>query len=134
VTAVRPAGGEIRISGRLAYTGPRPGPARLTAVARKGGGTAALDLRIDGTEFEACLPIDALAAGPPALWDLWLDAAGVRARLATLLDDAPGKRNKLSFPRQIATGDGGTMSVRPYYTVQDALSVACHRVDERDAA
>ncbi|MEU9016365.1 hypothetical protein [Actinomadura sp. NPDC048394] len=134
VTAVRPAGGEIQISGRLAYTGPRPGRARLAAVARKGGGATARDLRIDGTEFEACLPIDALAAGPPALWDLWLEAAGVRARLATLLDDAPGKRNKLSFPRQIASGAGGTMSVRPYYTVEDALSVACHLVDERDAA
>ncbi|TDE18846.1 hypothetical protein [Actinomadura sp. 6K520] len=135
VEAVHPGDGEIRVEGRLAYAGPRPGvPARLTAVARETRHTLTRDARLDGTEFHVCLPVDAFAAEEPALWDLFLDAGDVHARLATRLDDAPGKRGKVSFPRQLApvgdAGDERRMSVRPYYTGRDELSIASHLVTE----
>ncbi|MFV2175188.1 hypothetical protein ACFHW2_12860 [Actinomadura sp. LOL_016] len=128
VRAVHPGGGEIRVTGRLAYTGPRPPAARLVAVARGSGWRVAWSARVEGTAFRVCAPIDVLTAEPPAIWDLWLDAADVHARLACLLDDAPGKRGKVSFPRQFA----GDRSVRPYYTVRDELAFACHERERRD--
>ncbi|MBE1533787.1 hypothetical protein [Actinomadura algeriensis] len=121
VVSVHPGGGEIRVAGRLAYTGPRAGGARLVAVARESGWRIAWSARVEGTAFEVCAPVDVLAAEPPALWDLWLDVADVHARLATRLDDAPGKRGKVSFPRQLVGG----RSIRPYYTVRDELAFAC---------
>ncbi|TDC58025.1 hypothetical protein E1281_03030 [Actinomadura sp. KC345] len=127
VEAVYPGDGEIRVTGRLAYTGPRPGQdARLVAVARDTRDTLTRDLRLDGMEFQVCLPVEVFAAEEPALWDLWLDVADVHARLATRLDDAPGKRGKVSFPRQTTEAGGRQMSVRPYYTLKDELSVAAH--------
>ncbi len=130
VRTVHPGGGEIRIAGRLAYTGPRRGAARLVAVARGTGRRAAWPARLDGTAFRVSAPVDVLTAEPPAIWDLWLDADDVHARLATRLDDAPGKRGMVSYPRQLA----GDRSVRPYYTVRDELSVACHALDGGDGA
>ncbi|WP_141581083.1 hypothetical protein [Actinomadura sp. WMMA1423] len=127
VEAVHPRDGGIGIVGRLAYAGPRPGgAARLVAVARDGGGRVSCDARLDGTGFDARLDVHEFARREPALWDLWLDVADVHARLATFLDDAPGKRGTLSYPRQIVEGGERGMSVRPYYTLKDELSVACH--------
>ena len=134
VEAVYPGDGEIRVTGRLAYTGPLPGrDARLVAVARDTRETVARDLGLDGTGFQVCLPVDMFAALDPALWDLWLDVADVHARLATRLDDAPGKRGKVSFPRQTTGAGGREMSVRPYYTLKDELSVAAHLLPGEEA-
>ncbi|NKZ07399.1 hypothetical protein [Actinomadura latina] len=131
VEAVHPRDGEIGIVGRLAYAGPRPGEsARLVAAARDGGATVSRDVRLDGTAFHGRLPIDAFAAAEPALWDLWLDVGDVHARLATRLDDAPGKRGKLSYPRQAAAHGGREMAVRPYYTDRDQLSIASSLVED----
>lgn len=134
VEEVHPLDGEIRITGRLAYAGPRPGGAvRLVAVAREGGGEETGGARLDGTGFDACLDVHALTRWEPSLWDLWLDAGDVRARLATFLDDAPGKRGTLSYPRQVVASGGRRMSVRPYYTLKDGLAVACHLLPEDGA-
>lgn len=127
VEEVHPLDGEIRITGWLAYAGSRPGAAaRLVAVAREGGGREGWDARLDGTDFDACLDVHAFTRWEPSLWDLWLDAGDVHARLATFLDDAPGKRGTLSYPRQVVAAGGRPMSVRPYYTLKDGLAVACH--------
>lgn len=126
VEAVRPRDGEIGIIGRLAYTGPRPGEsARLVAAARESGARLVRDVRVDGTAFHASLAVRDLAAAEPALWDLWLDVGDVHARLVTRLDDAPGKRGKLSYPRQVAAPGGREMAVRPYYTGRDQLAISC---------
>ncbi|XRQ05699.1 hypothetical protein ACN3XK_55530 [Actinomadura welshii] len=129
VEAVHPDDDGIGVAGRLAYAGPRPGEdARLAAVARDTRKTVTRGVRFDGAEFTADLPVEMFAAEEPALWDLWLDVGDVRARLATRLDDAPGKRGKVSFPRRLATAGGREMSVRPYYTGKDELSIASHLV------
>ncbi|WP_433464470.1 hypothetical protein [Spirillospora sp. CA-128828] len=133
VEAVHPRDGEITITGLLAYAGPPPGEgARLVAAARQSEGTVTRDARLDGTEFHAGLDVSALAAWEPALWDLWLDAGDVHARLATFLDDAPGKRGTLSYPRQVTASGDREMTVRPYYTLKDELSIACHLLAEDD--
>ncbi len=136
VEAVDPRDGEIRFEGRLAYAGPRPGAAaRLVAVARDTEVTLTWDARLDGIDYRTALQVDDLAAAEPALWDLWLDvgpadAPDVHARLASRLDDAPGKRGKLSYPRQTTVVDGREFAVRPYYTPWDNLSVACRPVGD----
>ncbi|MFB4297835.1 hypothetical protein [Actinomadura sp. NTSP31] len=131
VEAVHPHDGEIEIVGRLAYTGPRPGEsARLVAAARQGGAAVAGEVRLDGTGFCGRLDVEAFAAAEPALWDLWLDVGDVHARLGTWLDDAPGKRGKLSYPRQVAAPGGRPMAVRPYYTERDQLAISCRPVGD----
>ncbi|MFA1539696.1 hypothetical protein [Actinomadura monticuli] len=131
VVAVHPRDGEITIVGRLSYTGPRPGEsALLVATARDGDATVRRDALIDGTEFRGSLDVAEFAAAEPAIWDLWLDVGDVHARLATRLDDAPGKRGKLSYPRQVAAHGGREMAVRPYYTDRDQLSVSCSLVED----
>ncbi|TYK53506.1 hypothetical protein [Actinomadura decatromicini] len=131
VEAVDPRDGEIRFEGRLAYAGPRPGAdARLVAVARDTEVTLTWDARLDGIDYRTALLVDDLAAQEPALWDLWLDvgpadAPDVHARLASRLDDATGKRGKLSYPRQLVVSGERELAVRPYYTPWDNLSVAC---------
>ncbi|MGW3766486.1 hypothetical protein [Actinomadura verrucosospora] len=90
VEEVHPLDGEIGITGWPAYAGPRPGgAARLVAVAREGGGRETWSARLDGTAFDARLDVRAFTRWEPSLWDLWLDAGDVHARLATFLDDAP---------------------------------------------
>ncbi|MEV0666963.1 hypothetical protein ACIBI3_27285 [Actinomadura luteofluorescens] len=133
VEEVHPLDGEIKITGWLAYSGPRPGAAaRLVAVARDGG-RETWAARLDGTAFDACLDVQAFTRREPALWDLWLDAGDVHARLAAFLDDAPGKRGTLSYPRQVVASGARRMSVRPYYTLKDGLAVACHLLPEGGA-
>ncbi|MGI5323303.1 hypothetical protein [Actinomadura nitritigenes] len=134
VAAVHPRDGEIRIDGWLAYTGPRAGEtARLVAAPRDGGAAVTGEAALDGTGFRGRLAVDALAAAEPALWDLWLDVGDVHARLGTWLDDAPGKRGKLSYPRQVAAPGGREMAVRPYYTERDQLAVSCRPVGDDGA-
>ncbi|MBO2439911.1 hypothetical protein [Actinomadura nitritigenes] len=134
VAAVHPHDGEIRIDGWLAYTGPQAGePARLVAAPRDGGAAVTGEVVLDGTGFRGRLAVDALAAAEPALWDLWLDVGDVHARLGTWLDDAPGKRGKLSYPRQVAAPAGREMAVRPYYTERDQLAVSCRPVGDDGA-
>jgi hypothetical protein len=126
VAAVHPHDGRIEIAGWLAYTGPRPGEsARLLAAARQGEATVTGHARLDGTAFRGRLDVEALAEAGSALWDLWFDIGDVHARLGTWLDDAPGKRGKLSFPRQVVAPAGREVAVRPYYTERDQLSVSC---------
>ncbi|WP_344263559.1 hypothetical protein [Actinomadura napierensis] len=131
VEAVHPHDGEIEIVGRLAYTGPRPEEsAHLVAAARQGKAAVAGEARLDGTGFRGRLDVEAFAAAEPALWDLWLDVGDVHARLGTWLDDAPGKRGKLSYPRQVAAPGGREMAVRPYYTERDQLAISCRPVGD----
>ncbi|WP_314173983.1 hypothetical protein [Streptomyces winkii] len=75
--------------------------------------------------FTVWLPLDALPPGEQA-WDLWLRprAGEEPVRLARILDDVPDKKQIFSYPPQRVTGrDGAARSVRPYYTLDNDLSV-----------
>lgn len=77
--------------------------------------------------FTARLPLDALAlSSGPRVWNLWLRPSEHEepVRLARILDDVPDKKRIFSYPPQRVTGpDGAVRSVRPYYTLDNDLSV-----------
>ena len=78
----------------------------------------------DGGRFRARLELAALARA--GVWDLWL---GDR-RVGTHRDGLPGKKEVLVFPAQRAGG----LELRPYYTVEDNLSVRARRPHDEPAA
>lgn len=105
-------------------------PAAVVATA--GGGPSGDDGRDGsaGTAFVAELPYAALADA--ALWDLWLrpetDAEPVR--IARILDDVPDKKRIFTYPAQRLAG---ASAVRPYYTLDNDLSVRVDRVEGPEA-
>lgn len=68
-----------------------------------------------------------LADLPPAhpVWDLWLrpGEGAEPVRLARILDDVPDKKNIFSYPPQQVGDAAGERAVRPYYTLDNDLSV-----------
>ncbi|MBO8191571.1 hypothetical protein ITI46_07675 [Streptomyces oryzae] len=75
--------------------------------------------------FAAELPFTALLPGH-RIWDLWLrpSADEEPVRVARILDDIPDKKHVFSYPsRHVASPDGTAHAVRPYYTVNNNLSV-----------
>jgi hypothetical protein len=60
------------------------------------------------------------------VWNLWLRPSQHEepVRLARILDDVPDKKHIFSYPPQRVTGpDGAACTVRPYYTLDNDLSV-----------
>ena len=98
----------------LAITGTAPGGGALVARRRGGGGEVAAGTSSDGGRFSARLPLAALA-GAEGVWDLYVGAA----RLGRHGDGMPGKKRIVTYPARTAGGVG----VRPYFTVEDNLSV-----------
>ncbi|NLU73932.1 hypothetical protein HCC61_14795 [Streptomyces sp. HNM0575] len=75
--------------------------------------------------FTARLPLEALLPGQRT-WNLWLrpSADEEPVRLARILDDVPDKKRIFTYPPQHVTApDGSRCSVRPYYTLDNDLSV-----------
>ncbi|OEV07125.1 hypothetical protein, partial [Streptomyces nanshensis] len=75
--------------------------------------------------FTVRLPLGALPSGP-VVWDLWLrpSAEEEPVRLARILDDVPDKKQIFGYPPQLVTAPDGTVrEVRPYYTLDNDLSV-----------
>ncbi len=86
--------------------------ATLRATLRSGAGEVTAATRLDDDRFNARLPLGGLGEGT---WDLWL---GDR-RVGTHADDLPGKRDIVVLPAVVAGG----LERRPYYTIEDNLSV-----------
>jgi glycosyltransferase involved in cell wall biosynthesis len=107
-TRVRVEGGALVIEG---HGGDAHG--RLVARHRGEGAEVAFDAHVRGDAFSARLELARLARA--GVWDLRL---GER-RIGTHLDDLPGKRDVVVFPAVVAGG----LELRPYYTVEDNLSV-----------
>ncbi|WP_208105487.1 hypothetical protein [Streptomyces sp. GC420] len=90
---------------------------------------------LDGERFECAFPVRDLApfgCRNGEQWDIHLttrrDGAEIRLRAGRRLDDIRGKKHIMVFPAQPADdadGAGGPLTVRPYYTVQDNLSLEC---------
>ncbi|MFG7941686.1 hypothetical protein [Streptomyces cacaoi] len=75
--------------------------------------------------FTTELPLDALLSFG-GVWDLWLRPAENEepVRVARILDDVLNKKRVFSYPaQQVTDGDGTAHPVRPYYTVNNNLSV-----------
>ncbi|MEV1023729.1 hypothetical protein [Streptomyces sp. NPDC050264] len=56
-------------------------------------------------------------------WDLHLTDGGLKLRVGRKLDDIRGKKAVLVYPQQSVPGAG--FGVRPYFTVEDNLSLEC---------
>lgn len=86
-------------------------------------------------DFAAELPLEPLLS-TPGVWDLWLSpsADDEPVRLARILDDVIDKKRVFSYPAQRVASpegsEGAVRSVRPYYTVNNNLSV---RVSDESA-
>ena len=87
--------------------------ARLIARHRGDGAEVAVPAELRGGRFAARLELAPLARG--GVWDLWL---GDR-RVGTHLDGLPGKKDIAIFPAHRAGG----LELRPYYTVEDNVSI-----------
>jgi len=125
---VRLEGGALLVEGELA-AGAVPGlAAGATAAAAPGpaGGTAALIARHRGDGAEVVAPaalrdgrfsarLDLAPLARAGTWDLWLGDRRVGAHL----DGLPGKRDVVVFPSHRAGG----LELRPYYTVEDNVSI-----------
>ncbi|MEZ5121065.1 MAG: glycosyltransferase family 4 protein [Solirubrobacterales bacterium] len=116
---VRVGDGAIVLEGALAAAGAPGAAARLVARRRGGGDHAAAAAALDGARFTARLDAAALA-GPDGVWDLWLELGDQRLRVGRHLDGLPAKKDVIVYPG--APLPGGR-EARPYYTVEDNLSV-----------
>ncbi|MFI0818341.1 hypothetical protein ACH4TX_17800 [Streptomyces sp. NPDC021098] len=89
----------------------------------------------DGAAFSFTLASAPLAeswGGGAEAWDLWLrpaDGTATPVRLARILDDVADKKEIFTYPARTVDAPHGTAAVRPYYTVDNNLSV---RVSDPD--
>lgn len=114
-------------AGDLAFGGRAPGADR--ADGRCAGAPGEQSGARRGAEaapvFAAALELAALPPGEQ-VWDLWLrpSAGEEPVRLGRILDDVADKKEIFSYPPQRVTGHDGTVrSVRPYYTLDNDLSL-----------
>lgn len=133
VDRVWPRDGRIRITGRLHdHTPADAGPWSLLLVLRDHEAhRLRYDATLDGDDFDVAVPVDDLALDglARAVWDLHLTrGAGEEEELLRLgrhLDDIRGKKKIFVFPAQTVTSDEDGTVVRPFYTMNDNLSVEC---------
>jgi hypothetical protein len=136
---LRVADGSMVLHGRL-YGARLGGTARLEAHARDAAATPVcvpVSRRADGpggeegtereeltSDLSAALPLAALPAAAK-VWDLWLrPQEGAEAvRVARILDDVADKKRIFSYPLQRVADAGGDRTVRPFYTLDNDLSV-----------
>ncbi|SCK54093.1 hypothetical protein H181DRAFT_04965 [Streptomyces sp. WMMB 714] len=124
-----PLGGAARIEARPRDGGPAvcsPAAREVRAPGRSGG-RAAWQAGAEpdaATGFTAELPFAALAPGH-RVWDLWLrpEEGAEPVRIARILDDVHDKGQIFSYPPQRVTDAGGVRTVRPYYTLDNDLSL-----------
>jgi hypothetical protein len=124
IAEVWPRDGHVRLVGRL-HGHPAAGAWELLVVRRaRPEQKLRYPARLDGDRFDGELPIRDLVADDPAEveeWDIHLTDGTVELRAGRQLDDIRGKKKIMVYPEQHVAG----LSVRPYYTVKDNLSLEC---------
>ncbi|NLU69060.1 hypothetical protein HCC30_17600 [Streptomyces sp. HNM0574] len=86
-----------------------------------------------GAAFAAELPYAGLVGHE--VWDLWLrpDETAAPVRIARILDDVADKKRIFTYPQLNVPGDSGQAgegcSVRPYYTLDNDLSLRVRRTE-----
>ncbi len=126
IAEVWPRDGRIRLVGRI-HGCPAGGTWRLV-LTRRAHPDQRLDYpaRTDGDRFESEWPVADLAASDYAAveeWDIHLSDGEKELRAGRQLDDVRGKKKIFVYPEQRI--DGSDVSVRPYYTIKDNLSLEC---------
>ncbi|MZD10566.1 hypothetical protein GTW43_36640 [Streptomyces sp. SID5785] len=116
-------GDELTVRGRLYGTAFTAGARAELRSRGAAGRTATGKLSTDGAEFTLRLAYAELEEGA---WDLWVRPAGedgVQVRVARLLDDIADKKPIFTYPAVRVSGAGRELTVGPYYTVDNDLSV-----------
>ncbi|MFF6994568.1 hypothetical protein ACFY93_06345 [Streptomyces sp. NPDC008313] len=152
IEEVWPRDGRIRLVGRLVgavsqgFAEPGGSDGWHLLLVRRGGDGRRLRYaaRVEDERFEGSVPVadlaaPDLAASAPATavpattdstgvdsagaeeWDVHLTDGTARLRAGRRLDDIRGKKHILVYPEQRVLG----VSVRPYFTVKDNLSLEC---------
>jgi hypothetical protein len=113
----------LEVSGRLYGTRLAPGACAEARERRDPQCVLRADVTAREAEFGFTVPYAPLA---PGIWDLWLLPAGEegpRVRVARLLDDVADKTRAFRYPRAAVRAEHGEVEARPYYTVDNDLSV-----------
>ena len=100
--------------------------ARLVARRRSTGSEVYGSATVEEDRFSARLDLGELvdASDDSDVWDLRLEVSGAGTlRLGSHLDDVRDKKNVLVYPPRIVTRDGVERKLRPYYTVENNLSI-----------
>ena len=96
----------------------------LVAESRRDGAELTWPATRDGSRFHARIETSAMVReGDTEAWDLRLAVGDERMRLGSHLDGVLNKAEIVTFPARRAVAGEATRWVRPYYTVEDRLSV-----------
>ncbi len=102
------------------------GPARLVAGQRGTDSEVSGAATLDGDRFAARLDLGELvdASADSDVWDLRLEVSGAGTlRLGAHLDDVRDKKNVLIYPPRTLSRGGVERKLRPYFTVENNLSI-----------
>jgi hypothetical protein len=137
VEQVWPRDGHIRVVGRVVGHDPRPGAGTLTLTSRyRPHVVLRFPARLEDGRFEAVVGVGGVARATAGMgtdrreiWDLRLEIPGgpEPLRVGRHLDDIPNKKKVMTFPAQTGETAEGPLSVKPYYTDWQNLSVLCRR-------
>ncbi|WP_433438475.1 hypothetical protein [Nonomuraea sp. CA-141351] len=139
IEQVWPRDGHVLVIGHIVGTtyaigAPEARRAILTLTNRdRPGAVLHCPATLDGRRFEASVGVDLVAAATTAdrqIWDLHLAVPGLPdpLRVGRHLDDIVNKKKVMTFPAQNGDADTGAISVKPYYTDYQNLSLICRAV------
>lgn len=120
--------GGFAVSGRVYGTGLEPDAYAEVRERSRAEKVLRADVTAREAEFGFTVPYAPL---DPGIWDLWLRPAGEegpRVRIARLLDDVVDKKPVFRYPRAAVRAEHGEVRARPYYTVDNDLSVTVSAV------
>ncbi|MGI5162460.1 hypothetical protein [Microbispora sp. CA-102843] len=128
--------GRVLVIGRIVDAAPSP-PARTTATLTltnrdRPGLVLSCPATVDDGRFHAAFPVELVVSAVSSrridgrqVWDLHLRLPGdpEPLRVGRHLDDIPDKKKIMTFPAQTGEAGTGAVSVKPYYTMMQNLSL-----------